>query len=173
MESVKGVLTGLLMLVIAFPLLFWNEGRAVRRAQDLEAGRGAVVEAQAATIDPSQEGKLVHLTGQAVTTVPVRDPEFGPGAPGALRVRRVAEMFQWREESRTSTSSNTGGSQTRRTTYTYRTEWSATSVDSQRFQHRVGHFNPPMPTESANFDATQVTVGARTLPPALVRDIAG
>ena len=44
MESAKGVLTGLLMLVIAFPLLLWNEGRAVRRAQDLEAGRGAVVE---------------------------------------------------------------------------------------------------------------------------------
>ena len=172
-DSIKGVLVGLFLFVLAFPLLFWGEGRAVRRAQDLEAGRGAVVEAQAATVDPSQEGRLVHLTGTAVTQSPVGDTEFGPTAPGALRVRRVAEMFQWREESRTTTRSNTGGSQTRRTTYTYRADWSPTSIDSERFQHRVGHYNPPMPVESANFDAAAVQVGARTLTPALVRDITG
>ena len=41
--SIKGVLVGLVFFAGAFPLLFWNEGRAVRRAQDLEEGRGAVV----------------------------------------------------------------------------------------------------------------------------------
>ena len=52
-DSIKGVLFGLLLFVIAFPLLFWNEGRAVRRAQDLAEGRGAVVEASATTDRPT------------------------------------------------------------------------------------------------------------------------
>ncbi|HJL23314.1 MAG TPA: hypothetical protein RMH80_13870, partial [Polyangiaceae bacterium LLY-WYZ-15_(1-7)] len=42
-ESIKGVLVGILFFLGSFPLLFWNEGRAVRRAKDLEEGRGAVV----------------------------------------------------------------------------------------------------------------------------------
>jgi len=43
MQSIKGVLIGLLLFVAGFPLLFWNEGRAVRRYQDLKEGSEAVV----------------------------------------------------------------------------------------------------------------------------------
>ena len=32
-ESIKGVLIGLLLFLISVPLLFWNEGRAVERAR--------------------------------------------------------------------------------------------------------------------------------------------
>ena len=31
-----GMVLGLVLFVIAFPVLFWNEGRAVHRAQDLD-----------------------------------------------------------------------------------------------------------------------------------------
>lgn len=170
-QSIKGVLVGLLVFVVSFPLLFWNEGRAVRRAQDLTEGRGAVVEASAATVDPAQEGRLVHLTGAAVSSATPSDPELGPAAPGGLRLRRVVEMFQWHEDRRTSTSSNTGGSQTRRTTITYRKDWSTTPVDSSRFDQPREHFNPAMPVQGASFDAPTVTVGARALTPALVAQI--
>ena len=61
-DAIKGVLVGLLLFVVSFPLLFWNEGRAVRRAQDLEEGRGAVVELDRHLKDPTDvyvEGVLV------------------------------------------------------------------------------------------------------------------
>ena len=53
-ESIKGVLVGILFFLGSFPLLFWNEGRAVRRAKDLEEGRGAVVAVAAETVDPAR-----------------------------------------------------------------------------------------------------------------------
>lgn len=170
-DSIKGVLFGLLLFVVAFPLLFWNEGRAVRRAQDLAEGRGAVVEASATTVDPSQEGRLVHLTGAAATAEAVGDRALGPSAPGALRMRRVVQMFQWIEERRTSTTSQTGGSQRRTTTITYHQDWSEAAHDSSAFDQARDHFNPPMPVRSEAFEPQQVTVGARTLTPALVTQI--
>ena len=59
--SVKGILFGLLMFVAGFPLLFWNEGRAVTDTKTNEEGAASVVEAQAGEIDPAQEGRLVHI----------------------------------------------------------------------------------------------------------------
>ncbi len=171
LESIKGVLVGLLLFVVSFPVLFLNEGRAVHRARDLEEGRGAVVEANAAAVDPSQEGKLVHLTGEATAQGALQDAELGPTAPGALRLRRVVEMFQWQEERRSNTSSNTGGSQTTTTTTTYRTGWSSTAVNSGDFRVPAGHMNPPMPMQSLDLDAQRITVGARTLTPALVAQL--
>src|SRR4051812_752026 len=38
LESIKSVLIGLVLFVVAFPLLFWNEGRAVHTAKCLAEG---------------------------------------------------------------------------------------------------------------------------------------
>jgi hypothetical protein len=40
--AIKGILFRMVMFVVAFPLLFWNEGRAVKTAKSLAEGRGAV-----------------------------------------------------------------------------------------------------------------------------------
>lgn len=172
-DAIKGVLVGLLLFVVSFPLLFWNEGRAVRRAQDLEEGRGAVVEANAGAVDPTHEGRLVHLTGPAATAETLTDEELGPVAAGALRLRRVAEMYQWVEHRETRTTNNTGGSQTRTTRIRYDHEWRAEAVDSSRFDQPRDHVNPPMPARSHTFDARAVTVGARSLTPSLITQIEG
>ena len=39
----KGILTGIVLFILAIPLLFWNEGRAVRRAAALKQGAASVV----------------------------------------------------------------------------------------------------------------------------------
>lgn len=170
-ESIKGVLFGVLLVLGSFPLLFWNEGRAVRRAQDLEEGREHVVEASADAIDTSHDGSLVHLTGGATTTATLNDPVLGPSAPGSLRLRRTVEMYQWREEERTRTKKRTGGGERRTTTFEYRLEWSSTPIDSSRFEEASAHPNPPMPIQSESFDAPLVTVGSRVLSPALIAQI--
>ncbi|MCY2994909.1 MAG: hypothetical protein NTY19_44665 [Planctomycetota bacterium] len=42
-NAIKGVLLGIILFVVAFPLLWWNEGRAVKTAKGLKEAGGAVV----------------------------------------------------------------------------------------------------------------------------------
>src|SRR6266852_6285328 len=66
--SIKSVLFGLFLFIAAFPLMYWNEGRAVRTAKSLTEGLGAVVPVSADSVDPGKEGKLVHVSGAVKKT---------------------------------------------------------------------------------------------------------
>ena len=66
-SSFKGVLLGIALFIAGFPILFWNEGRAVATAKRLAEGAGAVVDVPADKIDAANEGKLVHVSGKADT----------------------------------------------------------------------------------------------------------
>ena len=172
--AIKGVLFGLLLVVVAFPLLFWNEGRAVRTAKSLAEGRGAVVTASAERLDPANEGKLVHVAGRAKTAETVADPLFGVQAPNALRLKRKVEMLQWKETSKSEKKDKVGGGTETTTTYSYSQEWSETLVDSSRFKQPDGHRNPAsMPAKSEQWLASGVRLGAYTLSRAQVERIGG
>ncbi len=167
-ESIKSVLFGIVLFLVAFPLLFWNEGRAVRTAKTLEEGAGAVVHATADSVDSANEGKLVHLTGEATTTETLSDPDFGVSAP-AIKLDRRVEMYQWQEEKKSETKTKLGGGQETVTTYTYNQAWSPQLIDSGSFKKRSGHENPrTMPVKSQNWTAKKVTLGAFTLSEPLV-----
>lgn len=147
-ESFGGIFVGLLMVIVAFPLLFWNEGRAVKRAQDLEFGAGSVLTVTGML--PANDGKLVHITGPAIPEGELTDKEFGVSAPAIKLVRNV-EMFQWKENVKTSKDKNMGGSETTKKEYTYETAWSSTVVDSSKFKQANAHTNPksmPYPSET-------------------------
>ena len=51
----KGIFFGMLMVLLACWLLFWNEGRAVERYKTLKEGGGAVVSVTSDTIDAAYE----------------------------------------------------------------------------------------------------------------------
>ena len=69
--AIKGIVFGAILVLISFPLLFWNEGRAVHRARTLAEGRGLVVaDVPIESVDANNEGKLVHMTGTATSTTP-------------------------------------------------------------------------------------------------------
>lgn len=169
-SSLGGVLVGLLLFLGSFPLLFWNEGRAVRRAQDLEQGREAVVEVEPDRVDPALDGELVHLSSRARTEETVRDAALGVEARAIHLVREV-EMYQWREDERTRKEKRIGGGTRRVTEYTYEREWSSRWLDSSDFREAAAHRNPPMPVEGRRFSAEVVTAGARVLSPELVAQI--
>ncbi|WP_339136467.1 MAG: hypothetical protein WGN25_01115 [Candidatus Electrothrix sp. GW3-4] len=38
--AIKGIIFGFILFIIAFPLLFWNEGRAVKTYKTLKEGGG-------------------------------------------------------------------------------------------------------------------------------------
>jgi hypothetical protein len=140
-QSVGGVFIGLLLIIGAAILLFWNEGRAVQTARSLTEGEAAVIDVDSAKVEAANDGKLVHVTGDLATTAPLADPDFGVTTPAARLVRTV-EMYQWKEESHTETKKNLGGSEDKVTTYTYTQVWSEPRIESSRFHEQNGHANP-------------------------------
>jgi hypothetical protein len=170
-SSFGGVIFGLLAFVVSFPLLFWNEGRAVRTAQSLEEGAGAVVSATADKLDPAHEGKLVHLTGQATTDQVLSDSQFGVSV-NAIKLIRQAQMYQWKEDEKTERKKKLGGGEERVTTYTYQKTWADHAIKSSEFKHPEDHTNPPqMPFDSHTQVASTVTLGPYTLSSSLVGQI--
>ena len=170
-DSIKGMLFGGVLAAVAVFVLFWNEGRAVRRAEALKEGGGAVVSVSAEKIDPANEGKLVHLSGLATTTETLVDGEFGIST-NVLKLRRVAEMYQWKETKSTSKEKNLGGSETTKTTYNYAQHWSESPIDSKQFKQPEGHTNPAsLPYASRSVTAEKITVGEFTLSGSLAAKI--
>lgn len=171
--AIKGVLIGLVMVAGAFPLLFWNEGRAVKTAKSLDEGRGAVVTAPSDTLNAANEGKLVHMTGRAKTADTVSDPVLGVSA-NALSLKRKVEMYQWKETAKSEKKDKAGGSTETVTTYTYAKEWSESPIESSKFKQQQGHRNPgSMPYKTEQWTAGKVTLGAYTLTPSQAGRISG
>ena len=170
-DSVGGALIGLLIFVVAFPLLFWNEGRAVRRAKDLAYGKDAVVSVRPDAIDGANRAKLVHVSGSASATKKPVDPTFGV-APDALALKRTVQMYQWKQSSSSKTKNNVGGSETKTTEYRYEKVWSSSHIPSGNFRKPQGHQNPAsMPYESATFVAKQAKLGAFELAPRYLNEL--
>ena len=171
--AIKGIFVGLIMVIAAFPLLFWNEGRAVRTAKSLDEGRGVVVTTLSERVDPANEGKLVHTTGRAKTMVTLSDPVFGVSA-NAIALKRKVEMYQWKESSKSETKNKLGGGTETVTTYTYAKEWSESLQDSGKFKEKQGHNNPSsLPYKTEKWTADKVTLGAYTLTPSQAGQISG
>jgi hypothetical protein len=167
----KGIIVGLVLIGIAFILLFWNEGRAVKRHQTLQEGGGAVVSVSASEVDPGNEGRLIHLSGMAETGETLADAEFGISRR-ALKLRRKVEMYQWKESSHSETKKKLGGGTETVTTYSYDRTWDDSLVRSSSFKKPAGHENPTsMPISSRELRAAKVTVGAFTLSASLVGKI--
>lgn len=169
--SLKGMLTGLVMLVAGLALLFWNEGRAVKTHKALQEGAAAVTEADPERVDAALDGKLVHFSADADAPGELTDAWFGVSAR-AFRMERTVEMWQWNEVSHTTTKENLGGSQTTTTEYDYAKGWSERIVDSSKFKVPDGHRNPArFPVEGQEQVASGVTAGAYSVPDGWVKSL--
>ena len=168
----KGILTGIILFIAAIPLLFWNEGRAVRRAEVLEKGASQVVSVKSDAVLPANEGKLIHTSGMLVTNDTLTDLAFGISVKG-IRLERKVEMYQWKERSSTRSEKQLGGSVKKTTVYTYEKGWSSSLIDSSRFKE-AGHDNPgAFPFESQEWFASDVKLGAFALSKDLIRRVGG
>ena len=169
--SIVGVLIGFLMIPGAVLLISWNEYRTIHRTRGLMEAEKVVEEiADPMEISPEQNGKLVHLTGQATTQEVLKDNDFSV-AKLALRLNRQVEMFQWVEKEESRTREKIGGGRETVKTYTYDTRWSEDREASERFKHPDGHTNPQLKFRSASHTAKDASVGAFQLTPAQVEQI--
>ena len=171
-NSFKGILTGLVIIAAATCLLYWNEGRTVQTGDAIaEAQLAAVAMPSADSVDPSFNGKLIHVTAPATTQDIVQDDLFGVKT-NAIAVKREVEYYQWVESSRQEKRKKMGGGEETITTYSYNKQWVPTPVDSSRFRQPANHTNTVrVSAKNAVFYAPRVSLGAYTLPEFLVRSI--
>lgn len=107
-SAIMGVVFGLLMFFLAFPFLFWNEGRAVDCIKVLDDGAAAVISVQADQVISANNDMLVHLSGLADTQETLSDSVFKVSS-NALKLRRDVQIYQWQEETSTRTEEKLGG----------------------------------------------------------------
>lgn len=158
------ILIGIVVVLISGVVLFWNEGRAVHTAASLSEGASLVVSVAPGTINPANDGKLVHVAGPTASAQDVTDADFGFSVPG-LALRRTVEMYQWSEKSATETRKTVGGGEEKVTRYTYERDWASVARGSGGFKEPQGHENPPFPTlSSTTVYGRGATLGAFALP---------
>lgn len=158
-SSIKGLLFGILFIVIGVCLLFWNEGRAVKTHKALVESQGLVVSINSQEDAPQLNGKLVHLTGEAISTQTLSD-NLLPVSVQALKLQRKVETYQWEETSHSEEKKNMGGDTETITTYNYEKVWSDKYIDSSAFKKPNGHQNPEKwRYQSERWTADQISIG--------------
>ncbi len=157
--SLIGLILGPILVVGACAALFWNEGRAVQTARSLTEGAAIVIDVAPAPVSLANQGLLVHVTGELKAATRLSDPDFGVSSDAVRLIRDVA-MYQWKEESKSETRKNVGGSEETVTTYTYRREWSGKPIESAKFKQPGLHDNPPMTIKDRDVVARDATLGA-------------
>lgn len=168
--SFKGILVGVAFVVASVCALFWNEGRTIKRAKALDEAANVVVPIESKSINADNEGKLVYLTGDAVSEDTLQDPFFNVSV-NAIKLMRTVEMYQWQEKVESRTERGSNGKEVTTKTYSYTQCWSETKIDSSNFKE-AGHNNPyEFPVESEEFIAKHVTLGAFTMSPSLINSI--
>lgn len=168
--AIKGVFVGIVLIIVSFPVLFLNEGRAVKTQKTLEEGASSVVEASAQTVDPKNDGKLVHVTGNATAEGVLSDDAFKVTSD-ALKLRRKVEYYQWKEEKRTETKKKLGGGEETVTHYDYTKVWTDRPINSSNF-HKSQEYKNPEPALQENVWAKDgIKLEAFTLSPGLADEI--
>lgn len=153
------IVVGFILLIACIWLLFWNEGRSVKTYRALVEGAGLVVSVDNGSVDPANDGKLVHVSGPVKPVGVPEDNVLGVAAQGAVGLARIVEMYQWVETSKSETRKQLGGSEETVTTYSYHKEWNRREIGSGSFR-QSGHDNPQKPIDDARFAVPSATIGA-------------
>jgi hypothetical protein len=153
------ILVGIVLVCGCIWLLAWNEGRSVATYRALVEGAGLVASVESTSVDPANEGRLVHISGAIRPDGVPADDELDMSADGAFALRRAVEMYQWVQQEKSETQKQLGGSEETVTTYSYVKEWRSDAVDSGDFR-QPGHDNPEMPIEAAFFTVDSAILGA-------------
>ncbi|HBY95392.1 MAG: TMEM43 family protein [Ardenticatenaceae bacterium] len=159
LDSFVGMFIGLVLILVAFIVLWVNEGRV-----DMSKVAARSVPVSASTVDPSTNGKLVAATGILDSAEQLGDP--GYLKPGRyIQISRDVEMYAWIEHTKSETKKNVGGSETTTTEYTYEKGWTGYPADSSDFKIPDAHENPAMPLEAQTYTVQSAKVGAYTVDP--------
>ena len=147
----SGIFGGIICILLATIILFYNEGRAVDTQKVINIAKKELIEVASSTVDPNNEGKLIVTSGQInLLNDMVYDSEFNVSMKTG-KLTRVVEMYQWTERCE----DDSNGTET----CTYTKKWSSDIIDDSDFSS--GYNNPDtMPYESKTFIMDNVKLGA-------------
>jgi len=170
-QSLCGIVFGFLLVLAAFPVIYYNEGRAVQTSKSLDEGLRSVEPLSSTEhVFDSNNNKLVHLTGRLQTQLALTDPDFGIKMH-SVKLKRQVEMYQW-VETEHKKEYNEGEHTRVETTYTYSKEWRSDKVSSSGFNLATTHQNPNhMPISGYTKTASPVHVGTFRLSDGLVGSV--
>jgi hypothetical protein len=172
-KSFVGMLFGVVLLIGSVILLFWNEGRAVATAKSLREGAATVIDVPSDNINPANESKLIHVTGETAATDPLEDPLFHL-SENAIRLRRNIQVYEWKEKKESKTHDKIGGGKETTTTYSYEKVWSPDLTRSSSFKSPEDHKNPErLEVPKKEFVAKDATLGQFKLTAAIIGKIPG
>ncbi len=152
-----GVVLGLILFVAAFPLLYWNEGRA-----DVSELAATATVISSESIDSSADGTLISTTGELTSEKKLDDDLFLQEGNYIL-LNRTVEMYSWVETVEEESDTELGGSETVTTTYEYDYDWVEEPASSSDFEYPENHFNPAKQYDSEKFSIAKSKVGAYTI----------
>ncbi len=165
-STLKRFVVGGGLFLVAFPTLFFNEGRAVRTEKSLNEGQGLVQSVDAAKVDPANEGKLIHFTGETASEEKLSDPLLG-GSIDGIRLERTIQRYLWVEK-KTKKTRKKGNKKVKEVKVSYEKQWVSDDVDSNQFEQKKKYWNPPpdtdLPLGTNTTLVRSVTVGAFHLP---------
>jgi hypothetical protein len=155
LNSIAGVIFGIILFFGSFILLYWNEGRV-----DLStvAKTSVPISAETLNVDSTLAGKLVSVTGILTTKEKIGDGLFLKPAKYAA-IYRTVEMYSWVEERSEKKQSNLGGSETTTTTYNYKKAWVKNPSASSSFKYPEGHANPTKKMSDVEVRAGGASIG--------------
>ena len=155
-NSFSGMIFGLILFLLSFVLLWWNEGNNVAQIYKANFMAKNAVEISADQINRENDNKLVQVSGKALTDATLSDGIIT--IPKAFALRRTVEMYQWKENVKTQTKDELGGSTTETKTYSYEKVWSEQQIASEDFE-KSGYNNPKFPFHSEKFYAESGKLG--------------
>jgi hypothetical protein len=185
-NACSGIGIGFLLFFSSVGLLVYNEGRAVKRAKDIDEGRANVVQvdlnsfSNVSSLPDLYENELIYATGNLNTNMAAElltDPIFGVSAgdtgtntaanstnemgQGALKLKRSVEMYQWKESSTSKKTKKLNGGTKTETTYSYDKTWSSRLIDSSQFSRPRDETKNPtnFPFEPLVLEADPILLG--------------
>jgi hypothetical protein len=172
-RSFVGMLIGFALLIGSVVLLFWNEGRAVATAKSLREGAATVIDVPSDNINPANDSKLIHVTGDTAVVESLEDPLFNI-SENAIRLRRNIQVYQWKEKKESKSRDKIGGGKETTTTYSYEKVWSPELIKSSSFKSAEDHQNPTkLEVSKKEFVAKNATLGQFKLTPQIIGKIPG
>ncbi len=156
-----GLFWGFLFCLTAIGGMSLNQQEAVYRAQTLAEGENRVIEIETYLVEPVNEGKLIHLTGEVRVNEILKDTLFDITAVNVLAFRRVVKMYQWTEK--------VSKKQDDTLDYRYDKIWLEQLIDSSLFELSQEHHNPAAMLITGQVTrAKQVKLGEFILPHNLI-----
>lgn len=168
-DAFKEFLLGLLLVVLAFPFLYYNEKRQVHMAKIFDYAEPRIKNVSADSVDADNEARVVCVQGTSRTDETLQDPQLSVKVQNCSKLDRKVEMWQWKQHE-TSESKDTGNGNTETITkYTYDQGWHCGGINSGAFK-QPGHDNPPFPSLDAQkeWTAKVVSLGAFKLDEGLI-----